>query len=96
MNEEGVFTHLSPSLPFCLFFFCVLSFSLSGKLNYLGSSHQWWHLMVVLAFGWGHHLAVEVYLYWKTHQCPAIEQDLLLERTATLSSTVASVAYGTM
>jgi predicted membrane channel-forming protein YqfA (hemolysin III family) len=42
-----------------------------GKLNYLGSSHQWWHLMVVLAFAWTHHMTTLVFLYWSSHPCPA-------------------------
>ena len=42
-----------------------------GKLNYLGSSHQWWHLMVVLAFAWTHHMTTLVFMYWTTHNCPA-------------------------
>ena len=43
----------------------------AGKLNYLGSSHQWWHLMVVLAFAWTHHMTTLVFLYWSSHPCPA-------------------------
>lgn len=41
-----------------------------GQVNYIGSSHQWWHLMVVLAFSWAHHCAVVILTYWRTHPCP--------------------------
>ena len=54
--------------------------SFVGKLNYLGSSHQWWHLMVVLAFAWTHHMTTLVFLYWKTHHCPTTTQPLLDHR----------------
>jgi predicted membrane channel-forming protein YqfA (hemolysin III family) len=47
-----------------------------GKLNYLGSSHQWWHLMVVLAFAWTHHMTTLVFLYWNIHGCSATSQPL--------------------
>ncbi|XP_070544927.1 progestin and adipoQ receptor family member 3-like isoform X2 [Ptychodera flava] len=26
-----------------------------GKVDYIGSSHQWWHVIVVIAFLWWHH-----------------------------------------
>ena len=48
----------------------------AGRLNYLGSSHQWWHLMVVLSFAWTHHMTILVFLYWNSHPCPAHEPAL--------------------
>ena len=40
-----------------------------GKVDYIGSSHQWWHALVLLAFIWTHHCAVVIFLYWRNHTC---------------------------
>ena len=57
-----------------------------GKVNFIGSSHQWWHLMVVIAFAWAHHIAVVIFLYWKGHECPSTALAL---QTAAINLTVA-------
>ena len=41
----------------------------TGKVNYIGSSHQWWHLMVLASFAYAHYMGEVVFLYWKTHAC---------------------------
>ncbi|XP_031572377.1 progestin and adipoQ receptor family member 3-like [Actinia tenebrosa] len=42
-----------------------------GKLNYIGSSHQWWHLLVVIAFCWWHQSCIFYMEYLKEHECEA-------------------------
>lgn len=41
-----------------------------GHVNYIASSHQWWHVMVLLTFAWTHHMTTQVHLYWKMNECP--------------------------
>ncbi|XP_028661436.1 progestin and adipoQ receptor family member 3a [Erpetoichthys calabaricus] len=41
-----------------------------GQLNYLGSSHQVWHILVVLMFYWWHQSAVYITQYRHTQPCP--------------------------
>ncbi|XP_020602180.1 progestin and adipoQ receptor family member 3-like [Orbicella faveolata] len=40
-----------------------------GKLNYIGSSHQWWHLFILLAFYWWHRSNVIYMKYRLKYQC---------------------------
>lgn len=40
-----------------------------GKLNYVGSSHQWWHLFIVLAFYWWHRSNLIYMKYRLEYQC---------------------------
>ncbi|KAJ8285320.1 hypothetical protein GJAV_G00025500 [Gymnothorax javanicus] len=41
-----------------------------GQLNYLGSSHQMWHVLVVLMFYWWHQSAVFITNYRHSLPCP--------------------------
>uniref|UniRef100_A0A671L7R3 Progestin and adipoQ receptor family member 3-like n=2 Tax=Sinocyclocheilus anshuiensis TaxID=1608454 RepID=A0A671L7R3_9TELE len=41
-----------------------------GQLNYLGSSHQVWHILVVLMFYWWHQSAHFITNYRHSHPCP--------------------------
>ncbi|XP_041109295.1 progestin and adipoQ receptor family member 3-like isoform X2 [Polyodon spathula] len=41
-----------------------------GQLNYLGSSHQVWHILVVLMFYWWHQSAVYIMKYRHSQPCP--------------------------
>jgi predicted membrane channel-forming protein YqfA (hemolysin III family) len=41
-----------------------------GRVNFVGSSHQWWHIFVVVGFWWTHHCSVIIYQYWKDNSCP--------------------------
>lgn len=41
-----------------------------GQLNYLGASHQLWHLLVVLMFYWWHQSALFITSYRHTYPCP--------------------------
>lgn len=41
-----------------------------GQLNYLGSSHQVWHILVVLMFYWWHQATLFITSYRHTHPCP--------------------------
>ena len=46
----------------------------AGRVNMFGSSHQWWHIMILVAFGWAHHMGVVVFTYWRTHSCTIVTQ----------------------
>ncbi|KAI7812398.1 progestin and adipoQ receptor family member 3a [Triplophysa rosa] len=41
-----------------------------GQLNYLGSSHQIWHILVVLMFYWWHQSALSLTNHRHSHPCP--------------------------
>lgn len=41
-----------------------------GQLNYIGSSHQIWHVLVVFMFYWWHQSALFLTNYRHTHPCP--------------------------
>ncbi|KAA0717293.1 Progestin and adipoQ receptor family member 3 [Triplophysa tibetana] len=41
-----------------------------GQLNYLGSSHQIWHILVVLMFYWWHQSAHSLTNHRHSHPCP--------------------------
>ncbi|TRY85671.1 hypothetical protein DNTS_020368 [Danionella cerebrum] len=41
-----------------------------GQLNYLGSSHQIWHFLVVLMFYWWHQSTLFLTSYRHSHPCP--------------------------
>lgn len=41
-----------------------------GQLNYLGSSHQVWHMLVVLMFYWWHQSALSITNFRHSHPCP--------------------------
>lgn len=40
-----------------------------GFFNYIGSSHQWWHLIVVIAFAWWHSAGRAMLLYQTRIAC---------------------------
>ncbi|XP_072038373.1 progestin and adipoQ receptor family member 3-like [Amphiura filiformis] len=40
-----------------------------GKLDYIGSSHQWWHIIVVIAFLWWHHCGLQFTEYRYSTAC---------------------------
>ena len=41
----------------------------SGAFNFLGSSHQWWHLIIVVAFAYWHSAGRELLYYQMRHEC---------------------------
>ncbi|XP_022622311.1 progestin and adipoQ receptor family member 3-like isoform X2 [Seriola dumerili] len=41
-----------------------------GQLNYLGASHQLWHILVVVMFYWWHQTAVHIMHFRHTQPCP--------------------------
>ena len=47
-------------------FFLVL---FEGRVDFIGSSHQWWHIFVFLGYAWTHHCTVLIYHYWTVHSC---------------------------
>lgn len=49
-----------------LFFLSVL-----GQLNYVGASHQVWHILVVVMFYWWHQTAVYIMHFRHSQACPA-------------------------
>ncbi|KAF6207554.1 hypothetical protein GE061_016001 [Apolygus lucorum] len=42
---------------------------LSGKVDYIGSSHQWWHAFVVLALYYWHNTGIKYIEYRMNHGC---------------------------
>ncbi|KAE8736916.1 hypothetical protein FOCC_FOCC017630 [Frankliniella occidentalis] len=42
---------------------------LSGRVDYLGHSHQWWHLLVVLALYYWHNTGIQYVEYRMNHGC---------------------------
>ena len=42
---------------------------LLGKVDYVGSSHQLWHVIVVLAFMWWRHTTQVFLTYRQDHTC---------------------------
>jgi hypothetical protein len=40
--------------------------------DYIGSSHQWWHLFAVLSFWWWHNTGIECFKYLKFYGCPNV------------------------
>lgn len=45
-----------------------------GKVNFVGSSHQWWHLFIVLAYYWWHRSNVIYMKYRLKYQCSAYDE----------------------
>ncbi|KAG7271802.1 hypothetical protein CRUP_018298 [Coryphaenoides rupestris] len=41
-----------------------------GQMNYLGASHQVWHVLVVLMFYWWHQTAVYIMRFRHSQPCP--------------------------
>ncbi|CAB1322450.1 unnamed protein product [Coregonus sp. 'balchen'] len=41
-----------------------------GQLNYLGSSHQVWHVLVIVMFYWWHQAAFFILTHRHSHPCP--------------------------
>ncbi|XP_067008952.1 progestin and adipoQ receptor family member 3 [Anabrus simplex] len=42
---------------------------LSGRVDYIGSSHQWWHLFVVIALYYWHNTGIKYVEYRMNHGC---------------------------
>nr|CAD7461350.1 unnamed protein product [Timema tahoe] len=40
-----------------------------GKVDYVGSSHQWWHLFVVLALYYWHNTGIKYVEFRMSHGC---------------------------
>ncbi|XP_074895783.1 progestin and adipoQ receptor family member 3 isoform X2 [Buteo buteo] len=47
-----------------------------GQLNYLGSSHQVWHILAVVMLYWWHQSTVYIMQYRHSKPCPAYSADL--------------------
>lgn len=47
---------------------------LPGKVDYVGSSHQWWHILVVIAFLWWHQCGVAMMNYRHSNKCTSLER----------------------
>lgn len=47
---------------------CLFSV-LTGQLNYLGASHQLWHVLVVVMFYWWHQTAIYIMNYRHSQPC---------------------------
>ena len=41
----------------------------SGVFDFIGSSHQWWHVIVVGAFVFWHYAGQEILKYRVAHPC---------------------------
>ena len=48
-------------LALCLF--------LEGKFDYVGSSHQWWHVIAVIIFVFWHDAGLQLLTYRLSHPC---------------------------
>ncbi|MEQ2296908.1 hypothetical protein AMECASPLE_029283 [Ameca splendens] len=42
---------------------------LTGQVNYVGASHQLWHVLVVLMFYWWHQMAVHIMDFRHSQPC---------------------------
>ncbi|KAI8794124.1 progestin and adipoQ receptor family member 3-like [Biomphalaria glabrata] len=42
-----------------------------GKFDFIGSSHQLWHILIVIAFCYWHKAGKEILMYRIAHECPA-------------------------
>lgn len=51
-------------------------FSPAGQLNYLGSSHQVWHILAVVMLYWWHQSTVYIMQYRHSKPCPEYGVDL--------------------
>lgn len=54
------------------FFFYITQFPercFPGKFDFVGASHQVWHVIIVLLFLWWHHSGEELILYYNDHPC---------------------------
>lgn len=52
--------------------FILLKFhSVEGWVDYIGSSHQWWHALVVLALYYWHNTGMLYVEYRMNHGCPS-------------------------
>ncbi|XP_078577924.1 progestin and adipoQ receptor family member 3-like isoform X1 [Branchiostoma floridae x Branchiostoma japonicum] len=49
---------------------------LPGRVDYVGHSHQWWHLIVVAAFYWWHQSGLSLMQYRLQHPCHGLETRL--------------------
>lgn len=54
----------------CSVFRSAPSCLLLGQLNYLGASHQVWHVLVVVMFYWWHQTAVHIMHFRHSQACP--------------------------
>ncbi|XP_038060273.1 progestin and adipoQ receptor family member 3-like [Patiria miniata] len=48
-----------------------------GKVDYIGSSHQWWHIIIVIVFLWWHHVGIELVEYRTKYPCLSENGSLL-------------------
>nr|CAD7401670.1 unnamed protein product [Timema cristinae] len=54
-------------LAFLIYFFKFPERYFSGKVDYVGSSHQWWHLFVVLALYYWHNTGIKYVEFRMSH-----------------------------
>lgn len=45
-----------------------------GKVNFVGASHQWWHLFILAAYDWWHHSIVIYMKYRLKYHCSAYKE----------------------
>jgi len=46
----------------------------TGKVNFVGASHQWWHLFILAAYDWWHHSIVIYMKYRLKYHCSAYKE----------------------
>ncbi|XP_022085832.1 progestin and adipoQ receptor family member 3-like [Acanthaster planci] len=46
-----------------------------GKVDYIGSSHQWWHIIIVTVFLWWHQVGIDLAEYRTNYPCPSDNRD---------------------
>ncbi|KAK0135479.1 Progestin and adipoQ receptor family member 3 [Merluccius polli] len=66
--------YLLAALAFLFYFSKVPERYFPGQLNYLGSSHQVWHVLLVLMFYWWHQTCNLIMAYRHSQPCPGAPQ----------------------
>ena len=70
--ELGGFLHVT--IACCRMTVFIIN-SLPGKFDYIGSSHQCWHVIVVIAFLWWHRAGQQLFEYRQLHPCESWSLD---------------------
>ena len=66
-----------------------------GRLNYIGASHQCWHIIIVVAFCWWYKASVQFFTFRQQYGCMVDNSDLFTVRTDVFSigkATLGSIA----
>ena len=56
-----------------------------GRVNYIGASHQCWHVIIVIAFCWWYKASVQFFHFRQEYGCEIDDIDLFNTRTFPLN-----------